>query len=74
MTATLVWQIAPKSHYKNLPFELRCVLEKNYTFPVIMGLCELDYLRGLRDCDIEGAQELIELITEYEKIELNIIC
>ncbi len=73
MTTTLVWQVKPKSNYRSLPFQLRQVLEKRYKkFPKVVSAADIDYLSGLRDAGIEGAQELIELIDEYEEIEINI--
>lgn len=74
MSATLVWQVKPKSDYKSLPFQLRCVLEKKWIFPVVVGFSDLYYLEGLKDAGIEGAEELMGLIHQFEEIELNIEC
>lgn len=74
MTCTLVWQIEPKSSYKSLPFELKINLEQKFNFPVVVSYELIPYLEGLQSCGINGAEELIRLITEYEKIELNMEC
>ncbi len=72
MGMTLVWQIKPKSNYKSLPFQLRCVLERKWSFPVVVGYSDIAYLEGLKDAGIEGAEELMELIHQFEEIELNL--
>ena len=74
MSATLVWQIKPKSSYKSLSFQLRQVLERKWNFPHVVNYDDLNYLEGLKDAHIEGAQELIDLIHQFGDIELNIEC
>lgn len=72
MSGTLVWQPHKKDEYKSLPLQLRIILESKWSFPVVFGYAQLDYLSGLNDAGVDGAQELMELIHQFEEIELNI--
>lgn len=72
MSGKLVCKVRPKSNYKNLPFELRLVLEKKWSFPAIVGFSDINYLQGLNDAGVKGAEELIELIHQFEELELNL--
>lgn len=72
MSGTLVWQVKPKSCYKGLPYDLRLKLENKFSFPAIVSYEIIPFLEGLVSCDIDGAQELIDLIRQFEEIVLNI--
>ena len=38
--------------------------------PVKVGREKIDYLHGLKDAGIEGAEELIEIINKYGEVEI----
>ena len=69
MSSNLYWR--PVERKDLLPKELKRKLEK-HCFPLHMDSSDLEYLRGLSDCEINGAKELIGLINKYDKIELII--
>ena len=58
---------------KTLPDALKIILLKNqsvgYT-PGTFDTPDLCYLRGLADAEVEGAEELIELIEKHGEVEL----
>ena len=72
MSTNLVWQLVKKSDYKTLPKSLKFIIEEKFKFPCVIGLEDYGYFRGLHDAGIEGADEVLELITKYESIELGI--
>jgi hypothetical protein len=50
--------------------ELRDILENRYGLPVKLDAHNYNYLEGLRDAKIEGAQDLLDAIAEYKLIEI----
>ena len=75
MSANLKWEPA-KREAGDLPDGLKFALrDKRGMFQSGDGRerfdeSDLNYLRGLMDAGIEGAQELIELIEKHEAVEL----
>jgi hypothetical protein len=70
MSSSLVYRIPQQA--KDLPDELKYILEKAYQLPWKFTRQEIDYLRGLDDCGIKGAATLIELIEKHEEIEVKL--
>jgi len=73
MSSTLT--VEPENRKKKtLPYELKLILQK-HTSGVIchyeMNHSDLPYLKGLRDADVPGADELIEFIEKHETVILN---
>lgn len=70
VSSTLTWE--PAHRKKNdLPTALKWKLQKRY-FGVVsdrqMEYSDIPYLEGLRDADVEGAQELIDAIEKHEVV------
>ena len=74
MSRTLVWSLPVKAKNRSLPTGLKWALQKRFNFPLRFDLNDLNYMQGLIDCEIDGSQELYDLIVEHEEIELNIEC
>ena len=72
MSSTLVWNLPVKPITRSLPLGLKWALQKRLNFPLLLGLKDLDYILGLIDCEIDGANELYDLIVEHEEIVLSI--
>ncbi len=75
MSDSLVWQLVKKDEYRGLPhalmFKIRDLFDRA-SFPVVVGRDFIPWLSGLAACEIEGATELIDLIDQFENIELDI--
>jgi hypothetical protein len=72
MSSTLYWVPTPRDR-KPLPDRLKHALQKRYSSPLhtkITG-AECDYLEGLRDAGIDGAEELLEAVLQHGEIELS---
>lgn len=72
MSGTLVWTLPVKATTRTLPLGLKWVLQRRFNFPLLFNLKDLDYIQGLIDCEIKGAQELYDLIVEHEEVSLSI--
>lgn len=72
MSTTLVWAPAERAT-RELPFQLKTVLQDRFKFPEIFRYSDLPYFRGLRDAGIEGADEVIEALEKYEEIEIDLL-
>lgn len=68
MSSNLVYKIPQRG--KDLPDELKYILEKAYQLPLTFCGTEIPYLRGLQDAGIEGASTLIKLIEKYDEVEV----
>lgn len=71
MSSNLVWR--PKKKRGTLPKALKFVLDAQ-GFPLTMDSDDLEYLKGLRDGNVDGAQELIDIIEKHGRIELYLEC
>lgn len=71
MSANLYWE-PYKKRPKSLPDALRFKLRDGYgvSNEAIMNASDLAYLQGLRDCSIDGAQELIDAIEKHEAVRV----
>lgn len=75
MSSTLMWEPAEG---KSLPNELKRVISKrlwgtdgsNGYGHVTMDRCDLEYLGGLRDVGVKGAEELIGYIEKHGSVKL----
>ena len=74
MGLSLVWQVKPKSSFKQLPRALLHALEKRHQLPCYFDCSQIDYIQGLIDAEVEGAEELMRIVCEYQEIELNVEC
>lgn len=74
MSSTLYWHLKPKT--KHLPDELKQILSRSYDLwkEREFSGSDLEYLRGLHDAGIKGAEELIELIERHDSIFLKLEC
>lgn len=70
MSSTLYWRPIVKG--EDLPDELKDKIDKEFQLPRIFCQADTPYLRGLRDCDIHGADKLIALIDQYDEVELRL--
>ncbi len=73
MSSNLIWRpVAPQPN-RILPDELKFMLRKRYGNPINSALSKQDigYLRGLKDCDVEGAQTLIDAICNHGEIVIE---
>lgn len=70
MSTTLGWR--PSDAYYGLPNELRIVLQKSdrYDRTVTIGMVDRPYFEALRDAGIDGAQQVVEAISNHHSIEL----
>ena len=72
MSSSLHWR-PPASTSSDLPEQLKLVLRKKHgqmrDFEI--GGDEYDYLEGLRDAGVDGAQELLDLIDKHGKVFLT---
>jgi hypothetical protein len=76
MTTSLYWQPAQRPAGNHLPDALKFILRKRFRGdgPCVrrtMGSADLDYLRGLADADVDGAQDLIDAIDQHGDVELE---
>jgi len=69
MSSSLYWR--PDRNKGHLPDAIKQKLEHN-SFPLTMDESDLQYLKGLADCDVDGAVKLIGLINKHGAIILNI--
>ena len=71
MSATLKWR--PLSSGDSLPFSLRLALQKAdkvESTPTRFHSEDNDFLEGLACADVDGAQELLDLIEKHGIVEL----
>ncbi len=66
MSVTLKWR--PIKGGRALPYELKRVLAEKA--PGVWRRSSLEYLRGLRDAEVKGAQELIDVLEKHGEVEL----
>lgn len=72
MSSSLVWrEVSPRN--QGLPDSLKYALRKKYGNPVssILSNQDIDYLSGLRDAGVEGADELITIILDVGEVEVT---
>lgn len=72
MSANLMWEPANRKAH-SLPDALKFVLRDKMGISgerTPMGRDQLNYLSGLRDAGVDGAQTLIEAIDKYEVVEV----
>lgn len=75
MSGSLYWEPATNAS-KPVPKAdhlLRDILSTRYELPARLDQSDLDYLTGLRDAGMEGARELIKLISKHEAIIVSVI-
>ncbi len=74
MSTNLYWRPnQPVKKYNAGPDAgLKWALEKRYGLGVNINMTDnhLEYLRGLADADVKGAQDLIDAIEKYDKIQV----
>jgi len=73
MSGSLVWEPAERKK-RSLPRALKWALQKRYGGDpnVVMGEGHRDYLRGLIDGGVEGAQELLDAIDKHGDVQLSV--
>lgn len=70
MSSTLYWR--PVGGGKSLPDAIKRALKKRFDLKnTTLQTHDLDYLNGLRDAGVEGAEELIAAIEKHEAITLS---
>lgn len=72
MIGDLHWRPYSKSQTRVGGMEIRNLIAKKYGAPSMLNCLNLEYLRGLRDAEIDGAQELIDAIEKHSSIEISI--
>ena len=78
MSSSLAWCVVLPTENNYLPDQLKRKLSRRLWNTdgscgdgrVTVGRDLIPYLEGLRDCGIDGAEELIDLIQKHEYIEL----
>jgi hypothetical protein len=68
MSSTLMW--APIPDGRALPYALKKALESMLDRAQTFDASNLEYLRGLRDGGVEGAQKLIDAIDKHETVRV----
>jgi len=69
MSSTLMWRPVEATG-GTFSRELKRVLDKNGWSTGRFDRKNIDYLKGVADCGVDEAQELIDLILEHDEIEL----
>jgi hypothetical protein len=73
MSSTLVYEPVVIQKNFGLDDELKFVLRKAFSdgrVNLVFSQKDTDYLRGLRDAGIKGANELIDAINEHEQVRV----
>lgn len=70
MSASLYWEPAARQRSKPLPDALKFALRKRYNGEAVLDRHDVPYLEGLRDADVEGAQDLIDLIEKHDAVRI----
>lgn len=72
MSSNLYWEPTARKK-KDLPTAIKFALRKRFPGGVNITLdtTNLDYLQGLADAGIDGAQTLVDAIDQHECIELT---
>lgn len=73
MSTNLYWRPKPtKKNNAGSDSALKWALQNRYSNPIdkTIGINALDYLQGLADAKVSGAQDLIDAIEKYDEIEL----
>lgn len=70
MSSSLIWEPVVKQKENDLDDQLKFSLRKRYGDPVNLRFNhqDLGYLRGLSDCEVKGADELIEAIKKHGEV------
>lgn len=74
MSGHLMWEPADRKK-KSLPTTLKWALEKRYggsPNDITMSQDHMNYLHGLLDGGVEGAQELIDAIDKHGSVQLTV--
>ena len=71
MEKRIVWKPAHVSDNDVGTDKLAQILSKAYELPFTLATSDIDYLRGLRDSGVEGAQDLITAIGYHRLIEVR---
>lgn len=74
MGATLVWRPVVPQEGRELPYKFLAVLERReqgLSVESYWGPDDLDYLQGLKDAGIDGAEDMIAAIKKHGHIKLN---
>lgn len=66
----LYWRPVPDHHAGEIPERLAGILGENYGFPCELTDAKLDYLIGLRDAGVPGADDLVEAVHRCGRIHL----
>lgn len=74
MGCSLYWKLVSKKEYRVGDYQLRDILEKKFGYPQNLDYSDIHYLEALVDAQVEGADELIEAIRKYDKIEIYKEC
>ena len=71
MSLNLYWK--PKGQGERLDKDLKFKLEEaGWRFPKTIDSYDADYLRGLADCNIKGAKELVDAIEKYDEVYVTL--
>ncbi len=73
MSLNLYWRPLAKGQH-DLPDALKFILRERFgngvSFRRVFSATDFDYLRGLTDAKVVGAQDLIEAIERWDQVEV----
>ena len=70
MSATLKWIPVINQEGTSLDCQLKFILRDKYHYPAVLNEFDIEYLSGLRDAGIKGAQELIDAIVQHNAVKI----
>lgn len=70
MSQSLYWKPVIKQRSNDLDDQLKFILRDKNKIPADFGFADLQYLEGLRDAGIRGAEDLIEAINKHEVVRV----
>lgn len=74
MSVSMTWQPheTKRGKHFNGGSTLHGILENAYSsFPIVLSMDNVEFLKGLQACGYDGAGELINAIYEYEVIKIE---
>lgn len=73
MSSTLYWIPVAKREGYDLPDALKFILRERYSLDhgeTVLDSGALNYLQGLSDAKVDGAEDLIKAIQKYNEVKL----
>jgi len=74
MSCSLYWKPIIENSFRVGDHILRNAIENRYSLPTVIGFSAKNYLEGLRDAGVNGAEDLLEAIEKHGEIEVYNEC